>query len=332
MKSVIFTEYSLDLTNVHVGNTPIPCADKTHVVIKIFSAAINPVDAKIAAGYIAQRWPTTLPFTPGYDCAGIIHELPTDYSGDDFKVNDKVFTCNWGTGKHWDNDSTSQGGCFAEFGVFPIHKIAKIPESLSYDVAAASALVTLTAYQALFECLNLQNGQKILILGGAGAVGSLGIQLAKNIGCWIATTASPRNNAIVTKAGANKIVDYTARNWWEDPELKGIDHIFDAIGENDFFQHAHSNGVVRKGGSMVSICGRLSGYEDNIGDYTHLSNYCLHHSAEQLKIIADSIVAGKLFVDIDEVFPFDQAGVNAIYKKQSGGKSNGKNIFRIASE
>lgn len=119
---------------------------------------------------------------------------------------------------------------------------------MSFDSAAASALVSLTAYQALFESLNLQPGQRILILGGAGAVGAFALQFAKNIGCWVATTASPRNLNVVAQYGVDKVVDYSTSNWWEDEELKGVDCIFDAVGETDVFPHAHENAVVKAGG------------------------------------------------------------------------------------
>ncbi|KAL3808294.1 hypothetical protein ACHAXA_009806 [Cyclostephanos tholiformis] len=328
MRAVKITEFNPDsLANLQViSDAPRPSGNATHCVVKIHSAAINPIDWKIAAlGF----WPTTLPFTPGYDCAGVIVELPTDYAGDEFSVGDRVFTCNWGVSRHWDEDDTSQGGCFAEFGAFPLHKIAKIPDSVTFDVAAASALVSLTAYQALFECLKLQPGQRILILGGAGAVGAFALQFAKNIGCWVATTASPRNRGFVEQYGVDKIIDYSGSNWWEDEELKGIDCILDAVGEIDLFPHAHENSIVRKGGSIVSIVFTLAGFEAYKSYYSYVDNFVLHHSGEQLRLIADMIAAGAVKVSIDSIFSLDQDGVVALFEKVKSGKSNGKNILRV---
>jgi NADPH:quinone reductase-like Zn-dependent oxidoreductase len=308
-----------------ISDAPRPSANATHCVVQIHSAAINPVDWKIAAwGF----WPTTLPFIPGYDCAGVIVELPTGYEGD-LKLGDRVFTCNWGVSRHWDEDATSHGGCFAEFGAFPLHKIAKIPDPVSFDAAAASALVSLTAYQSLFECLKLQPGQRILVLGGAGAVGAFAVQFAKNIGCWVATTASPRNRSVVEEYGVDKIVDYTTANWWEDEGLKGIDCIFDAVGESEIFLHAHGSSIVRKGGSMVSIVGKMAGFEEHASNYSFVGNFILHHSGEQLKLIAEMIASGKVKVAIDSTFTLDQDGVLALFNKVKSGKSNGKNVLRI---
>ncbi len=111
-----------------------------HAVVRIVSAAINPVDCKVAAGYIARAWPTTLPFVGGYDAAGVIHKLPIGYSGE-LKQGDRVYTRNWGKSRHWDSDSTTQGGAFGQFALFPVHKIARIPSGVSYDTAAGAARI-----------------------------------------------------------------------------------------------------------------------------------------------------------------------------------------------
>lgn len=98
MKACQLTAFNEDASvNIKVvSDAPRPSADSLHCVVQIRSAAINPIDSKIAAwGF----WPTTMPFTTGYDCAGVIVELPTGYAGEEFKVGDRVFTCNWGTGR-----------------------------------------------------------------------------------------------------------------------------------------------------------------------------------------------------------------------------------------
>jgi len=325
MRYVEFDAYVNDFSNLRIVEKPIPAADATHALVRVHSAAINPVDTKIANGYL-EKWGLVLPFSAGFDAAGVIHALADDYVGE-FKVGDPVFTVNWGN----DDGASNIGGAFAEFALFPLNKIAKIPDGLNFDTAAASALVSLTAYQALFEKLNIQSGQKILILGGASAVGLIAVQLAKNAGLWVATTASTRNIDFVTGFGADKVIDYTVSHWWEDVELRDIDAIFDAIGEANHFQNANSNGVVKEGGSFVSIVNALTGHEEFVEKYSHLSNYLLHHSAEQLKIIAEDLVTGKLKLPIDEVFPFTEEGVLALYRKQDALKSNGKNILRIVN-
>lgn len=331
MKSLVAETFTDDFTNLKLVEKPIPSANATHCVVRVFSAAINPIDAKIAQGFAANyQWPISLPLFPGYDAAGVIHELPESYEGP-FKAGDRVFTCNWGVGRHWDNDSTSQGGAFAEYALFPMHKIAKLPDAVAFDTGAASTLVGLTAYQGLFESLSLKPGQKILVLGAAGAVGTIVMQLAKNTGCWVAGTSSPRNLAFVSQFHPDKIIDYTHANWWEDPELKGIDCIYDAVGSPGFFTQSHENHVVKEGGAMVSILFCLTGFEEHAGKYASLTNFGLHHSGEQLALLGEMIAAGKLTIPIADAFELTVEGAVAMYSKQASGKSSGKNVLRIAT-
>ena len=91
-----------------------------------------------------------------------------------------------------------------------------------------------------------------MVLGGAGAVGSIAIQLAKLLGCYVATTASSRNANYVKQFNPDKIVDYTISKWWEDSELVGIEAILDAVGEAEVFQHSCLHNVVKKGGAFAS--------------------------------------------------------------------------------
>ena len=136
-------------------------------------------------GYLKNIWAMPSPMKLGYDFAGIIVSLPPLYEDGNFKVGDAVFGVNWGQGKHDDNDiSLPIGGTFSEYCHIPISKISKKPIELSFDIAAAIPLVATTAYQCLFDCAKLNNNSRILILGGASAVGSIAIQLAKAAGAW----------------------------------------------------------------------------------------------------------------------------------------------------
>ena len=216
-------------------------------------------------------------------------------------------TCNWGDGKHNDevDPSATLGGAFAEYMLVPGYKVAKAPQTLSFETSAALTLVGLTAFQGLFDKLKVSKGQKVLILGGAGAVGSIACQLAKGAGCWVCCTASSRNTAYVSQFGVDKIVDYTSANWWEDGDLKDIDAIFDAIGEKEVFQHSCANGIVREGGSFVSIVSALADFsEEDAAKYSSVTNFVLRHSAEQLEILGAMVASGALKVIVEDTFEF----------------------------
>ena len=123
--------------------------------------------------------PTPLPNTPGYDVSGVIEAILPD-GETDFVVGDEVFGCHWGTHTHTDEYGYTAGS-FAEFMIIPIRNLAKKPENITHEQAAANAMVTMTALIPN-DLAKVTNGTKVLILGGSTAVGSLAIQIAKSRG------------------------------------------------------------------------------------------------------------------------------------------------------
>ena len=140
--------------------------------------------------------------------------------------------------------------------------LSKKPKEISHEQAAAIALVGTTAYQALFNCLNVKEGDKILILGGPTSVGSLAIQLAKNAGAWVATTSSERNVNHVKSLKPDLIIDYRKEDWSNHPSINGIDAVFDAVGETGAFGKCSGDDskVIKMGGRFVSIANFDAGF------------------------------------------------------------------------
>ena len=106
---------------------------------------------------------------PGYDFSGrIIDILPLEGTTTNFSIGDRILCCNWGTTSHNHADEDLEmpvGGAFAQYISIPISKLSKLPDQVSYAEGAAVALVGLTAYQSIFDCLKLSAGQRVLILG-----------------------------------------------------------------------------------------------------------------------------------------------------------------------
>jgi alcohol dehydrogenase len=125
-----------------------------------------------------------------------------------------------------------------------------MPASLAFEAAAAVPLAALTAIQALRDELRLGNGQRVFISGGAGGVGTFAIQIAKHFGAKVATTASPRGEALVRRLGADVVIDYTRERFEE--VLHEYDAAFDLVGGDDL---ARSFSVVKRGGTVLSIAG-----------------------------------------------------------------------------
>jgi alcohol dehydrogenase len=106
-------------------------------------------------------------------------------------------------------------GAFAEIALTNIENIALKPNSLSHTGAAALPLVGVSAWQALVENMGLSHGQKILIHGGAGGIGSISIPLAKNLGAYVITTANSDDKQFVQNMGADKVIDYKTQSFEE---------------------------------------------------------------------------------------------------------------------
>jgi NADPH:quinone reductase-like Zn-dependent oxidoreductase len=245
-----------------------------------------------------------------------------------------VFAVNWGQNQHKPSgENAIIGGTFAESITVPLSMLSKKPTGITHEQAAALALIGTTAYQALFDCLKVKRGDKVLILGGPTAVGSLAIQLAKNAGAWVATTASTRNIDYVEQFGPDLIVDYRKKDWSKDvPELVGIDAVFDAVGEKDGFARAVTDSkVIKDGGSFVSIANQDVGF-DPVAHQPRLefgSFYCLSNSATVQDSLAGDVAEGKLKVIIDRSFPFSKEGAVDMMNYIEGGTGRGKNVMTM---
>jgi 2-desacetyl-2-hydroxyethyl bacteriochlorophyllide A dehydrogenase len=328
MKAAQYSENGDVATTLTIAEVPVRAPEANEVVVKVAYAAINPVDGKVAMGYLkGGGWAMPFPFTPGYDFAGSIVAAGTDVSG--FAVGDDVFAVNWGLGKHDDDSSVSVGGAFAEFITIPAGRISKVPAGLDTKSAAALSLVATTAHQALFRELGTVAGTKILILGGAGAVGTVAVQLAKAKGAYVVTTASPRTAEYVGKLGADRIINYREDDWSEDAELKGFDAVFDTIGDKDGF--ARSKKILKEDGKFLSIASFDAGTDPAAHPPLKYAAFlCLANDVPVQDEIAASVASGALRIPIDSEFAFDEAGVKALFAKQDSGSSLGKNILKIA--
>ncbi len=191
-----------------------PKPSEGQVLVKVSAASLNPFDTMVHAGYVAAMIPA-LPITLGGDMAGVVEAVGEGVT--EFAVGDEVY----GSA----NAVSGASGALAEYALTTSEQLAKKPSVVSFDVAAASVLVGVSTLQAIDEHGKLQAGQRVLILGGGGGIGSLAVQLAKHRGAFVATTVSSKDIDYVTSLGADEVIDYkdvdaTAR-------LQGFDVLFD---------------------------------------------------------------------------------------------------------
>ncbi|MEJ7664743.1 MAG: NADP-dependent oxidoreductase [Hymenobacter sp.] len=159
---------------------PVPAADE--ILVKVYASGVNPVDRVVRAGSSAAlRYQLTLPMTLGWDAAGVVEALGSEVTG--FQQGDAVYGV-----PNFPGD-----GSYAEYCAAKASQFAHKPKSLSFIEAAGVPLAGLTAWTALFEYGKLQAGQRILIQGASGSVGSLAVQFAKAKGAYVIGTASADN-------------------------------------------------------------------------------------------------------------------------------------------
>ena len=177
-----------------------PLPNENEVVLRVRAASVNPLDWRIKT----ER--------PGVDVAGEIVGMGKAVT--QFKPGDAVF----GAAK----------GAFAEYACARQSKVARKPEGVSFEQAASVPIAGLTALQALRDKAHLEAGQKVLINGAAGGVGTFAVQIAKSFGANITGVCSTKNVELVSSLGADRVIDYTRENFTEDSER--YDLLLDNVG------------------------------------------------------------------------------------------------------
>src|ERR1700761_6961653 len=161
---------------MRLKDVPIPEPQDGEVLIRVAYAGVNPADSKTRGGYVSRAGykDVVLPFVTGRDAAGIVERVGANVT--DFKPGDRVVT--------WSSSDTKTWGSYAEFVATPAANTAPMPKSLSFAQAATIPVAALTAFQSLFhaEKGGLIPGQRVLINGAAGGVGSFAVPMARCAG------------------------------------------------------------------------------------------------------------------------------------------------------
>ncbi|CAN1213064.1 zinc-dependent alcohol dehydrogenase family protein [Tumidithrix helvetica PCC 7403] len=229
MKAILFTTAG-EPEVLQLAEVPQPTIQTpTELLIRLKAAGINPIDTKLRRR--GTFYPAKMPAILGCDGAGIVEAVGSDVTH--FQVGDPVYFCHGGLGGH--------PGTYAEFAIVDERWVARKPTSLSFEAAAASPLVLITAWEALYERGRLEAGRKVLIHAGAGGVGHIAIQLAALKGASVCTTVSSTAKAdFVRQLGADLAILYKQTDFvqatldWTDGE--GVELAFDTVGGATFAQ------------------------------------------------------------------------------------------------
>ncbi len=228
---------------LRLADVPTPEPGPGQVLIRVACAGVNPADWKDREGMLAMYVAYRFPYILGFDAAGVVERVGPGVEHP--RPGDRVFT----PGNH------GQGawGSYAEFMVADADRTAIIPPSMSFAAAASIPVAALTGWQALFDRGGLQAGQRIMIHGGSGGLGSFAVQFARWAGARVAATCGTANVDYVRGLGAENVVDHrrddiagAIRAWAPD----GLDLLVDAVGASTL---PDGLGMVRPGGAYVSI-------------------------------------------------------------------------------
>lgn len=288
-----------------------PRVARGYVLIQAHASCINPIDTVIREGYMQKMRPLKFPATLGSDVAGVVAEVGEGVA--DFIIGDKVY----GSGIIL----AGATGAFAEFVATPKDLIARMPRNIDFNGAAASVLTGVSAVQALIEHIHLKQGQKILIHGGAGGIGTIAIQIAKKLGAYVVTTVTGEEAEYVKNLGADQIIDYKFEAF---QDITGnCDAVFDTVGGQVY---AKSFKVLKKDGVLVSMVAPIDqklAEEHNVIAITQFTKVNTEHLHMLTKFIEDGTVS----VHIDKIFPLDKIQ-EAFDAKEKGGVK-GKIVIKI---
>lgn len=294
--------------------------------IRVAYAGVNPADWKNRQGMLAAFRPYTFPYIIGFDAAGVVDKLGEGVS--DFRVGDRVFTpTNHGQGGQ---------GSYAEFAIATTDRVALMPAGLGFAEAAALPVAALTAWQGLFDRGGLQAGQRAMIHGGSGGLGSFAVQFARWAGARVAATCSTPNVDYLRSLGVERVIDYRKENIAEAVAAwapGGLDYLMDAVGVSTL-----PNGLelVKPGGTFVSIptlnddgdipaaaaAGAAKGVKRVFSTMVDIG------CAPQLARIGELLVAGHVKLPPLREYPLREAA--AAHRDIESGHTRGKIVLKVA--
>ncbi len=290
---------------------PRPKPAPGELLVRVLAAGVNPVDLKTrAGGGIAGRYGADyFPLILGWDISGIVEEIGPGVSS--FKVGDAVF----GMPRFPD-----VAAAYAEYVTAPAVDLALKPESIDHIHAAALPLVSLTAWQALFEAADLRAGQRILIHAAAGGVGHIAVQLAKWKNAFVIGTASGRNAEFLAEIGLDQFVDYQTHRF--EDVAADVDVVLDTMAGD---VRERSWAVLKPGGVIVSILGPPSA-ETATRYGVRTAAVFVHPDGNQLAEIAALVDEGRLKPNVEAVYSL--AEVAQAHGHVQEGHTRGKVVLR----
>jgi len=309
MRAVQINQYgAADL--LAVEEIAIPSLQNNEVLVAVQYSGVNPIDIKIRSGAMQHALPKQFPFTPGWALSGIVEQVGTSVTK--FKKDDAVYSM----------PNFKQGGSYAQYIAINEDEVALKPQTISFAQAAAIPMVAGAAYTSLFKLGKIKAGQKILIHGAAGAVGSFAVQMAKATGAYVIGTAAGDGITLLQSLGADEIIDYTTTDF--STAVNDVDVVLDLVGGETQMK---SFGIIKKNGLLLSTVMPPSN-EKAAAAGIDAAFVFTTPDQNMLQEIAAMINSGKLKITTPAVLPLAEA--KKAHEMIENRKAKGKIVLELS--
>jgi NADPH:quinone reductase-like Zn-dependent oxidoreductase len=271
---------------LRAAQVPQPTPGKGELLIRVHAAGVTTAELEWDPTTHTKSGQERLNAVPGHEFSGVV--AAKGEGVDDFAVGQRVYGMN-----DWYTD-----GATAEFCLTVPESIAAKPTTLTHEEAATVPIGALTAWQGLFDRAKLQKGERVLIHGGAGAVGLFAVQLAHRHGAHVIATASTQTIDFVAGLGADKVIDYK-KSRFEDVAGE-VDVVFDTVGGETFDR---SLKIIKPHGRIVTIASGENSTDPRVKE----SFFIVEPSQKQLVEVAKLLEDGSLKTFVKAVVPLAEA-------------------------
>jgi NADPH:quinone reductase-like Zn-dependent oxidoreductase len=320
MKAILSCEYGVENLQLREVEKPTPADNE--VLVRVRAASVNPVDGHLMRGNILMRLlggglrkPKNTRF--GTDFAGVVEAVGKNVT--DFKAGDEVFG--------------AKNGAVADYICVKADRAIVIkPGNITFEQAGSVGVAAVTALQGLRDSGHIQAGQKVLINGASGGVGTFAVQIAKSYGADVTAVCSTRNVDLVKSIGADRVIDYTKEDFTKSDQR--YDMIYDLVGNHSFSERRKiltPNGIcvlagIGGAGFHPESWGRILGNFKNAFQSKFTSQkfvfYIAKLTKDDLNVLRDLMSAGKVSPVIDRTYKISdtQAAVRYLEEGHARGK------------
>lgn len=283
------------------------------VLLRVAGAGVNPIDWKTrrGLGFVAEQIGDRLPWTPGYDVAGVVEAVGPGV--EDWQTGDRAMgLIGFPLG----------GGGYSSLACVPASMLVEVPDELDLTVMGAVPLAALTAWQALFEVGRLEAGDKVLIHAGAGGVGHFAVQFALLKDAHVIATGSGDSLDLLDDLGAHEVIDYSRENFLDD--CYGLDFVVDLVGGDVGVRSLHT---LAEDGQLITVPTNTAArvLSEARQRQLHALGMTVHPDNSQLETIVDLLATGDVQVHLEKQYAL--CGASEAHRHLERGHVHGKLVL-----